>query len=321
LASVGIPAYPALIDSMKPLTLRGINLRRQIESMRIAPKVIESYPGAAQDILCIPRKQKGLDLLRAGLRELGLHGPGLDTQSHDEMDAITAAIVGRYYEVGQFEAMGIAEEAQLIVPKLQPLRLNKHLVICLAGKTGAGKSVVARYLALFFGFHWIKTRDIVHDLLVDDIRRQPEGRMFPKVADEHSIKEADLNEFGILLLEKYQQKPFLNKLHDMVTAQEQPVVVDAVRDLADYETLEALGAEVVLWFVDTSAAIIHKRFNQRSKAKQQPAKMIERIDQKTSILKTNASRYLPNDATLEELRWRIDDELFNIIQIMKRASS
>src|SRR5262249_49669117 len=31
LSSVGIPSYPALIDSMKPLTLRGIKLRREIE--------------------------------------------------------------------------------------------------------------------------------------------------------------------------------------------------------------------------------------------------------------------------------------------------
>src|SRR5690348_2604923 len=80
-------------------------------------KVIESYPGAAQDILCLPRKQKGRALLRDGLRRLGLTGPGLDTRSHDEMDAITAAVVGRYYESGSFEPMGIPSEAQLIVPK------------------------------------------------------------------------------------------------------------------------------------------------------------------------------------------------------------
>ncbi len=58
LNSVGISAYPALIDSMKPLTLRGIKLRREIEALPNGPKVIESYPGAAQDVLCIPRKQR-----------------------------------------------------------------------------------------------------------------------------------------------------------------------------------------------------------------------------------------------------------------------
>lgn len=115
LASIGIPAYPALIDSMRKLTLRGIRLRRAIENLATPPRVIESYPGAAQDILSVPRKQKSLDLLREGLRRLGLKGTGLDTRSHDEMDAITAAIVGRYFEAGLFEPMGIPSEAQLIV--------------------------------------------------------------------------------------------------------------------------------------------------------------------------------------------------------------
>jgi len=168
LASVGIPAYPALIDSMRNLTLRGIRLRLAIEQLPRPPRVIESYPGAAQDILCIPRKQKSLDLLREGLRRLGLNGPGLETRSHDEMDAITSAIVGRYFEAGLFEPMGIPGEAQLIVPKVRPLAFENNPVVCLAGKTGAGKSVVARYLSVFYGFEWVRTRDIIRDLLLED---------------------------------------------------------------------------------------------------------------------------------------------------------
>ena len=151
LASIGIPAYPALIDSMQNLTLRGIRLRHAIEQLPHAPRVIESYPGAAQDILCIPRKQKGLDLLRNGLRRMGLKGDGLETRSHDEMDAVTSAIVARYFQSGLFEPMGIPSEAQLIVPKVRPIIFDNAPVICLAGKTGAGKSVVARYLSVFYG--------------------------------------------------------------------------------------------------------------------------------------------------------------------------
>jgi histidinol phosphatase-like PHP family hydrolase/predicted nuclease with RNAse H fold len=105
LASVGIPAYPALIGSMKELTLRGIRLRKAIESFDDPPTVIESYPDAAQDLLAIPRKQRGLNLLLRGLTEMGLRGPGLLTKSHDELDAITSAIVGRFFEVGQYEPM------------------------------------------------------------------------------------------------------------------------------------------------------------------------------------------------------------------------
>ena len=139
LASVGIPAYPSLIDSMENLTLRGIRLRKAIESFPRAPRVIESYPGAAQDILCIPRKQKSLDLLREGLRRLGLNGNGLETRSHDEMDAITSAIVGRYFEVGLFEPMGIPSEAQLIVPKVRPLVFREKPCNLLGRQDWSGK--------------------------------------------------------------------------------------------------------------------------------------------------------------------------------------
>ena len=72
----GIPAYPYLIDSMENLTLRGIRLRRALESFSRAPRVIESYPGAAQDILCIPRKQKSLDLFTRGFTSVRLEGGG-----------------------------------------------------------------------------------------------------------------------------------------------------------------------------------------------------------------------------------------------------
>ncbi len=75
LASVGISAYPALINSMEKLTLRGIKLCREISVLDCHPKVIESYPGAAQDILSIPRKQRGLNLLRAGAQTVGSYWP------------------------------------------------------------------------------------------------------------------------------------------------------------------------------------------------------------------------------------------------------
>ena len=168
LSSIGIPAYPALIDSMRELTLRGIRLKKRIESLENSPTVIESYPGAAQDILCLPRKQRNLKVLLKGLGKLGLTGPGLETNSHDEIDAITSAVVGRYFEAGTYEPMGIPSESCLIVPKHQLLEFSAPPVVCLAGPSGAGKSVVARYLAVIYGFQWCKTRDLVRELLIDD---------------------------------------------------------------------------------------------------------------------------------------------------------
>jgi histidinol phosphatase-like PHP family hydrolase/predicted nuclease with RNAse H fold/dephospho-CoA kinase len=317
LNSVGISAYPALIDSMKPLTLRGIKLRREIEAMPNGPKVIESYPGAAQDVLCIPRKQKGLEFLRAGLTELGLKGPGLKTESHDEMDAITSAIVGRFYEANEFEPMGIPSEAQLIIPKLHPLIYEKLPIICLSGKTGAGKSVVARYLSLFYGFHWLRTRNIIRALLEDDLRRPLAKRMYQKEIAENAITDAVLRKFGIIVLERYNQEPLIRKLDEMLAQIKRPVVVDAVRDLSDFLSLSQFGSEPRLWYVDAPESAIRNRLVARQKKGGRPIGNENRIDQKANILKANANVCLKNESSLEDLRWRVDDALFEMIQLGK----
>ncbi len=317
LNSVGISAYPALIDSMKPLTLRGIKLRREIEAIPNGPKVIESYPGAAQDVLCIPRKQKGLEFLRAGLTELGLKGPGLKTESHDEMDAITSAIVGRFYEANEFEPMGIPSEAQLIIPKLHPLIYEKLPIICLSGKTGAGKSVAARYLSLFYGFHWLRTRDIIRALLVDDLKLPFAKRMYKKEVADNVITDAILRDFGIIVLEQYQQEPLIRKLDEMVAVIKRPVVVDAVRDLSDFLSLSQFGNEPKLWYVDAPESAIRNRLVARQKKGGRPIGNENRIDQKSNLLKTNAHHCLKNDSSLEDLRWRVDDSLFEMIQLVK----
>src|SRR5215831_14729308 len=105
------------------------------------------------------------------------------------MDAITSAIVGRYFEAGLFEPMGIPSEAQLIVPKVSPLEFDAAPVICLAGKTGAGKSVVARYLSVFYGFQWIRTRSVILDLLLDDVKRAPSDKLFDGPINPQGIGE------------------------------------------------------------------------------------------------------------------------------------
>jgi len=104
----GIGVYWCLLPSMKALTMRGIALAERLRGEGM--KVIESYPGAAQDILHIPRKNKGLDVLREGLKIYGIRDK-LEV-THDELDAITAAIVGQLYLAGKYEALGC-----LILPK------------------------------------------------------------------------------------------------------------------------------------------------------------------------------------------------------------
>jgi histidinol phosphatase-like PHP family hydrolase/predicted nuclease with RNAse H fold/dephospho-CoA kinase len=315
LASVGIPAYPALIDSMEKLTLRGIRLRKAIEGLPRPPRVIESYPGAAQDILCIPRKQRSLDLLREGLERLGIRGRGLKTTSHDEMDAITSAVVGRYFETGEYEAMGIPSEAQLIVPKVYPLRFANNPVVCLAGKTGAGKSVVARYLSVFYGFRWIQTRDIIRQILIEDVSMPASRRLFNKTVDPNFIDEQTLREFGLVMLEKYGQAPLCAKLTNLIGRSLTPIVVDSIREIRDVDRTELIPRHFLTWFVECPESIIHSRLAVRRKLGARPIKSGSPVDRTAAHIREQSDTIIPNIGSLEELRWRVDDSLFAILKL------
>lgn len=316
LSSIGISAYPALIDSMKELTLRGIRLRNRIEAMESAPVVIESYPGAAQDILCIPRKQKSLELLREGLTELGLHGPGLKATSHDEIDAITSALVGRYYEAGQFEPMGVPKEAQLIVPKRSLFEFDRPPVVCLSGRTCAGKSVIARYLAVFYGFKWLRTRELIRELLVEDTQAPANDRLSERTVAPDRITEKDLQEFGGVILRKHGQGPLRRKLCEKLESARAPVVVDAIRHPSDSADTDLDGRPLVTWFVDCSEAVIQSRLNDRTNGNHGKPGGKSPVDQTADLLRSWADVILANSGSLEELRWKVDDELFAFLRLM-----
>ena len=103
---------------MQSLTERGMYLKKEFEKRGLL--VIESYPGAAQDILRIIRKRVSLEDLKEGLRNVGLTGEFVNGgNTHDELDAITSALVGYFYLAGEYEALGNKEEGVLIVPKIE----------------------------------------------------------------------------------------------------------------------------------------------------------------------------------------------------------
>ncbi|MGC8676250.1 MAG: DUF429 domain-containing protein, partial [Candidatus Micrarchaeia archaeon] len=78
--------------------------------------VIESFPGGAQDILGMPRKQKGLQLLRKSLENYGVNGIR-QRASGDELDAVTCAIVGLDFVSGKYVQLGEPSEGVMIMPK------------------------------------------------------------------------------------------------------------------------------------------------------------------------------------------------------------
>jgi hypothetical protein len=108
-----IPFFPITLGPMRLLTERGIRLKKTLTSQGYA--VIEVYPGAAQDIWHIGRKQDGLPKLRKGLQNLGVRGLGTK-MSGDELDAVTAAVVGRLFLQGKAEVLGNLKRGAIVIP-------------------------------------------------------------------------------------------------------------------------------------------------------------------------------------------------------------
>jgi len=163
----GVNVYPSLIKSMQALTARGIRLANHFRSLGVP--VIESYPGAAQDIMNIPRKRADLALLKEGLSEFGVSGEFEHVDvSHDELDAITSSVVGLFYLAGKFEALGNDEEQYLIIPDIRSSNgtWEKRKVVGLSGPISSGKTSVGRHLAAR-GFAYGRYSQILQKMLED----------------------------------------------------------------------------------------------------------------------------------------------------------
>lgn len=124
LKRMGISVFWCLLPSMQTLTRRGIRLAQELRNAGV--KVIESYPGAAQDILGIPRKKASLQELKWGLSRAGITGEFLTANiTHDEVDAITSALVGLFYLADEYIALGTPSEDYLIVPRSVKFNYSK----------------------------------------------------------------------------------------------------------------------------------------------------------------------------------------------------
>ena len=159
----GVNVYPCLIRSMQKLTARGIRLAGMFRERGIP--VIESYPGAAQDIMRIPRKGAGPEWLKKGLSDFGVSGDYEHQEvTHDELDAITSALVGTFHLAGMTEALGTEEEPPLIIPRLRKARVL--LAVGLSGPIAAGKTTLARALEQR-GFAYTRFSLVLDDLLAE----------------------------------------------------------------------------------------------------------------------------------------------------------
>lgn len=194
----GINVYPCLLPSMQKLTARGIRLAERLRSLGIP--VIESYPGAAQDIMGIPRKGAGERWLKLGLEEFGLSGPfTTEPVRHDELDAITSALVGTFFLAGKYEALGGPGENALIVPDLDARR--SRLVVGLSGRISAGKTTAARLLEAR-GYAYVRFSMVIDDeivareLTLDRATRQSVGLEIHETKGQRWLCERVLDRLG-----------------------------------------------------------------------------------------------------------------------------
>jgi len=235
----GIGVYPCLIDSMVDLTKRGINLAKRLRGLGFS--VIESYPGVAQDLLHIPRKRKGLELLLNGMKNFGIEDIR-ENITHDEADAITSAIVGYFYLDDKYVGMGNDKEGYLIVPKLETDLYGKGIVIGLVGQIAAGKTTVAEYLRFKYGFISMRFSKLIEEKY-NVSGRDNLQRVGFEIANDF-VKQKELSDF---MISKIKEK--------------ENYVIDGIRQLIDYENLSSsLGKRFILIYIDAPFSIREKRY-------------------------------------------------------------
>ena len=245
----GVNVYPSLILSMQRLTLRGCALAARLRGKGVP--VIESFPGAAQDILGIPRKRKGLSRLAAGLAAFGIEGTFVDKPiSHDELDAITSAIVGAFFLDGRFEALGSPEEEYLIVPDLNAPRgrWTGSRVIGLSGPIAAGKTTLSRRLEEA-GYAYTRYSSVVED----ELKRlhRPINRSTLRELGEEIHRDRGQRWLGRRLLER--------------VAGERRIVIDGLRFPEDHAFLrEQFGPAYQHVHVAADPAIRAHRYHVRN---------------------------------------------------------
>ena len=103
LRKLGIRFFPITLGPMRMLTERGLAIQAAIE--KIGCRTVECYPGGAQDVWGIPRHHRDMAGLRTGLEALGVRRL-TEAMTSDELDAVTAALVGRWFLLGKGEMLG-----------------------------------------------------------------------------------------------------------------------------------------------------------------------------------------------------------------------
>lgn len=294
----GISSYPCLIPSMQKLTQRGMLLAQKFRERGIP--VIESYPGAAQDIMCIPRKQAGLEYLIEGLKEFGITGDFIDIQvSHDELDAITSAIVGCFFWSGKFEALGNDDEEYLFIPDLNGDDKSwlSRSIVGLSGSLGAGKTTASAGLTEQ-GYAYSRFSLVLEQLLKDKNQK---------------VSRSSLQALGSEIRETKGQR-WLGKQALRLVEGEPKIVIDGLRFPEDHALfVETFGPSYLHAHISCTNESREKRSDLRKEDIAFAEAASHELESKSSLLKKLASVVIDNKETIAALK-------LNISSVVKKDS-
>lgn len=283
----GINSYPCLINSMQKLTNRGMRLAERFRELGIP--VIESYPGAAQDILNIPRKQAGLGYLIESLMEFGLQGEfAAGNLSHDEIDAITSALVGHFFWVGKFEALGNEVEDYLIVPDLNANHKAwlERVVLGFSGATRSGKSALGQIFRRE-GWQYGRYSDILRRMLAES---------------GAEITRSGLQRLGWIVHQEKGQRWLGRELLPRVTNGTR-IVIDGLRFFEDHAFLvERFGPAFVHIHLEADCEIRSQRTGSSADEDQgMAATEAHPVEAQIQALKGVAQQVLRNDLDIDDI--------------------
>lgn len=292
----GVTVYPCLIDSMVNLTTRGMRLAKILRNMGYT--VIESYPGVAQDILMIPRKGKTVEQffhLKQGLISFGIEGDLIENVaiSHDEVDAVTSALVGYFYLNGQYIGLGDDDEDYLIVPRIQEELFNKRIIIGLSGETGAGKTTVAEYLRFKYGLKYFRYSQVIEQKY------------------NVSNKE-ELQRIGAQIAQDEQEQRALTRYMIKNMDPNSSYVIDGMRHMEDYDEMkDAFGEDFVFIYLECRYLNRYKRYNKLhfNCISEEQFKAINNHKSETDIvmLQLRSDYRINNNNSFKELRESIEE--------------
>ncbi|MGO7446277.1 ribonuclease H-like domain-containing protein [Rhizobium ruizarguesonis] len=284
----GVNVYPCLLPSMQKLTARGIRLATILRQLGVP--VIESYPGAAQDIMRIPRKGAGIEWLKLGLGRFGIRGGYLEEKvSHDELDAITSALVGSFHLANLTEALGDSDEAPLIIPNLAAK--PGPFAIGVSGPIASGKTSFARELESR-GFAYVRFSEVLDDLLRD--------QSLELTRENRQKLGAEINTSG---RQRWLAEQTLKRVENA-----EHIVIDGLRFGEDHAFFaEHFGGRFKHIYILTDDGLRRDRYSARDDSNNFDEVSTSEVESGVAVLKSRAHEIFSNDGSQETLSRRVTE--------------